>query len=211
MFEPMALTVIIALVAAFVLSLTFVPAMIAILITGTVKEKENFLIRGLKRALPAPPSCSGTQANGLHPRVGHVVHRRHRPVWTTWPGVYPNPRRKKHRHARHPYPEHRAWPIARHAAPDRKDGQFVSRGRLCVLEDRHGGDRGGSDAPERVGYLHHSQATGGMARPVAHKGRVDQAQSRKPSRSCPATISNLRNRSRCGSTSCSPARAATSP
>ena len=34
MFEPMALTVILALVAAFVLSLTFVPALIAIFIGG---------------------------------------------------------------------------------------------------------------------------------------------------------------------------------
>ncbi|MDF2117913.1 CusA/CzcA family heavy metal efflux RND transporter [Roseiarcaceae bacterium H3SJ34-1] len=48
MFEPMALTVIIALVAAFVLSLTFIPAAIAILITGRVQEKENWAIRGLK-------------------------------------------------------------------------------------------------------------------------------------------------------------------
>ena len=38
MFEPMALTVIIALAAAFVLSLTFVPAMIAIVITGRVSR-----------------------------------------------------------------------------------------------------------------------------------------------------------------------------
>jgi len=50
MFEPMALTVIIALVSAFVLSLTFVPAMIAIVITGKVTEKDNVLIRGLKGA-----------------------------------------------------------------------------------------------------------------------------------------------------------------
>ncbi|TXN83156.1 CusA/CzcA family heavy metal efflux RND transporter [Methylobacterium sp. WL8] len=50
MFEPMALTVIIALVSAFVLSLTFVPAMIAIVITGKVTEKDNVLIRGLKAA-----------------------------------------------------------------------------------------------------------------------------------------------------------------
>ena len=49
MFEPMALTVIIALVAAFVLSLTFVPAMVAIFVTGKVQEKENSLIRGAKR------------------------------------------------------------------------------------------------------------------------------------------------------------------
>ncbi len=48
MFEPMAMTVIIALVAAFVLSLTFVPAMIAIFVSGNVEEKENVLIRGMK-------------------------------------------------------------------------------------------------------------------------------------------------------------------
>jgi heavy metal efflux system protein len=50
MFEPMALTVIIALVAAFVLSLTFVPALIAIVITGKVMEKDNLIIRALKAA-----------------------------------------------------------------------------------------------------------------------------------------------------------------
>jgi cobalt-zinc-cadmium resistance protein CzcA len=47
-FAPMAFTVIIALASAFALSLTFVPAMIAIAVTGRVKEKENLLIRGLK-------------------------------------------------------------------------------------------------------------------------------------------------------------------
>jgi len=41
MFEPMALTVIIALACAFVLSLTFVPAMIALFVSGPVKEKES--------------------------------------------------------------------------------------------------------------------------------------------------------------------------
>ncbi|GJE45397.1 efflux RND transporter permease subunit [Methylobacterium soli] len=48
MFAPMALTVLIALASAFLLSLTFVPALIAILITGRVAEGENRLIRGLK-------------------------------------------------------------------------------------------------------------------------------------------------------------------
>ncbi len=48
MFHPMALTVIFALVGAFVLSLTFVPAMVAIFISGRVKEKENLLIRWSK-------------------------------------------------------------------------------------------------------------------------------------------------------------------
>ena len=41
MFTPMAMTVIFALVAAFVLSLTFVPAMVALCIRGRVTEQEN--------------------------------------------------------------------------------------------------------------------------------------------------------------------------
>ncbi len=49
MFEPMALTVILALVAAFVLSLTFVPAMIALFVTGRVSETENAVIAAAKR------------------------------------------------------------------------------------------------------------------------------------------------------------------
>ncbi len=47
-FAPMALTVIIALAAAFVLSLTFVPALIAIAVTGRVRETENAFVRALK-------------------------------------------------------------------------------------------------------------------------------------------------------------------
>lgn len=50
MFEPMAMTVIIALVAAFILSLTFVPAMIALFIRGKVQEKESRIILGAKSA-----------------------------------------------------------------------------------------------------------------------------------------------------------------
>jgi len=48
MFRPMALTVIFALGAAFVLSLTFIPAMVALLIRGRVEEKENVVIRAAK-------------------------------------------------------------------------------------------------------------------------------------------------------------------
>jgi cobalt-zinc-cadmium resistance protein CzcA len=47
-FQPMALTVLIALASAFVLSLTFVPAMIAIVITGRVRETENWIVRAMK-------------------------------------------------------------------------------------------------------------------------------------------------------------------
>jgi cobalt-zinc-cadmium resistance protein CzcA len=45
MFHPMAMTVIFALVAAFVLSLTFIPAMVAIGVRGRVYERENMLVR----------------------------------------------------------------------------------------------------------------------------------------------------------------------
>jgi len=48
MFRPMALTVVFALVGAFVLSLTFVPAMVALFVTGKGRERENILMRGAK-------------------------------------------------------------------------------------------------------------------------------------------------------------------
>ncbi len=49
MFEPMALTVILALGAAFLLSLTLVPALIAISLTGRVQERENRFVAAMKR------------------------------------------------------------------------------------------------------------------------------------------------------------------
>jgi cobalt-zinc-cadmium resistance protein CzcA len=48
MFTPMAITVMLALVGAFILSLTFVPAMVAILIRGRVAEKEVKAIQWVK-------------------------------------------------------------------------------------------------------------------------------------------------------------------
>lgn len=49
MFQPMALTVVIALAAAMLLSMTVVPAAVALLVTGKVSEKENWLMAGAKR------------------------------------------------------------------------------------------------------------------------------------------------------------------
>jgi cobalt-zinc-cadmium resistance protein CzcA len=48
MFQPMAITVIIALAAAFILSMTLIPALIGVFITGKVQEKEVWLVRVLK-------------------------------------------------------------------------------------------------------------------------------------------------------------------
>ncbi|RYG89062.1 MAG: CusA/CzcA family heavy metal efflux RND transporter [Alphaproteobacteria bacterium] len=52
-FHPMAITVVLALTAALILSLTFVPAAIAMFVTGKVDEKENRVMRGA-RARYAP-------------------------------------------------------------------------------------------------------------------------------------------------------------
>ena len=91
-FMPMAMTVIIALATAFVLSLTFVPAMVAIAVTGRVQEKENLLVRGLK-ALYQPAlaraircACAGDR------RCGPSVRRRIAVVPASWSGVHTDPR-----------------------------------------------------------------------------------------------------------------------
>ena len=73
MFEPMALTVVIALVFAFILSMTFVPAAIAIWLTGHVEEKESRIVAwlrrryepGLDRAMRRPRTTMGIAVGAL--------------------------------------------------------------------------------------------------------------------------------------------------
>ena len=50
MFYPMAFTVILALFAAMILSITFVPAVVAIFLKSAHSESDNVLIRGFKKA-----------------------------------------------------------------------------------------------------------------------------------------------------------------
>ncbi|HWZ38576.1 MAG TPA: CusA/CzcA family heavy metal efflux RND transporter [Bradyrhizobium sp.] len=49
MFTPMALTVLMALTGATILSITFVPAAVALLVTGSVSERENLFMRVARR------------------------------------------------------------------------------------------------------------------------------------------------------------------
>ncbi len=49
MFHPMAFTVVIALIAAMLLSLTFVPVAVAMFVTGKVAEQDNLLVASAKR------------------------------------------------------------------------------------------------------------------------------------------------------------------
>ncbi|MDX5014650.1 efflux RND transporter permease subunit, partial [Streptococcus suis] len=50
MFTPMAITVLMVLAAAALLSVTFLPAAIALLVTGPISEHENLLMRAARRA-----------------------------------------------------------------------------------------------------------------------------------------------------------------
>jgi cobalt-zinc-cadmium resistance protein CzcA len=73
MFEPMALTVIIALVFAFILSITFVPAAIAVALSQRVEEKDSRVVGWLRRryepgldaAMRRPSLTLGVAVGGL--------------------------------------------------------------------------------------------------------------------------------------------------
>jgi heavy metal efflux system protein len=49
MFHPMAFTVVLALISAMIISVTFIPAAIALFVTGRVQEKENFVMQWAKK------------------------------------------------------------------------------------------------------------------------------------------------------------------
>jgi len=66
MFVPMALTVIFALLGSLILSLTYVPAMMTLILRGKVSEKESFLIRWAKKLyIPAFAFVSRYRAQAL--------------------------------------------------------------------------------------------------------------------------------------------------
>jgi cobalt-zinc-cadmium resistance protein CzcA len=50
MFRPMAITVVLALAGATILSMTLIPALVAIMLGGKISEKENFVFRAAKHA-----------------------------------------------------------------------------------------------------------------------------------------------------------------
>ena len=101
---------------------------------------------------------------------------RHRPAGLRQarPGVHPVARRKEHRHARDPHPLGGAHPIAGDAARGGEDGQPISAGRLRVLQDRHCGPGGRSDAAECVRHLYHPEAARCMARSFGNQRGFDR-------------------------------------
>ena len=180
MFTPMAMTVIFALVAAFVLSLTFVPAMVALCIRGRVTEQENVLVRLAKWAYApvlrlalrlryvvvpwrwpplSAPCCS------LGP-WGRSSSRR----WTS----------RTLRHSRHADSQHGADAIAPDAVAGRKDAQRVSGGGLGVFQNGHGGNGFRPHAAERLRHLYHPQAPRPVAQSSRAEKRPDPAYGRSP-------------------------------
>ncbi|PTN55606.1 efflux RND transporter permease subunit [Stenotrophomonas panacihumi] len=71
MFHPMAITVVLALTGAMLLALTFVPAAIAMLLGGKVEEKENRLMRGMRRAYR--PALEWSLRHGRWIGLGAIV------------------------------------------------------------------------------------------------------------------------------------------
>jgi heavy metal efflux system protein len=71
MFHPMAFTVIMALAAAMLLSVTFVPAATAFVLSGRISEKENIIVSTAKRAYA--PTLAFCLKNRLPVVVGAVV------------------------------------------------------------------------------------------------------------------------------------------
>jgi cobalt-zinc-cadmium resistance protein CzcA len=104
MFHPMAMTVIFALIAAFILSLTFVPAMVAMCITGKVTEKDMFLVRWAKADLRAGGPLAVKLRYAVVVGCGGRVRRLARCCSHGWAGVRPHARREGHRDARDAHP-----------------------------------------------------------------------------------------------------------
>ena len=74
MFVPMALTVVFALLGSLILSLTYVPAMMTLILVGKVSEKESFLIRWTKKIYtPSLLFVNRWRAQALALAVGLVV------------------------------------------------------------------------------------------------------------------------------------------
>ena len=93
MFTPMALTVLMALAAAAVLSMTFIPAAVAILVTGRVSEHENLFMRGARR-IYVPLLAASIRNRGLVVGLAAFAgagerHRRYPHGWR----VHSEPRR----------------------------------------------------------------------------------------------------------------------
>ena len=180
MFEPMALTVILALVAAFVLSITFVPAAIAILVTGRVREGDNAAVGYLKKGYAPllaraikPPAAAIVGAAVLLVAALLVLFRLGQEFTPTLDekDVLLETRR---------IPSTSLNQSQAMQLDLERIAQRLAAGRFRLLQDRYRRPCGGSDAAERLRYLHYAQAAESVAKPEAHKGPAAASKSKRP-------------------------------
>ncbi len=203
MFTPMALTVLMALGAAAVLSMTFVPAAVALLVTGKVSEKENWFMRA--RAAGSTCRCSMPRSAiaGWSPSLAALLVVAQRLCGDSRMGGEFIPWLDEGDIAVHAMriPGTSLTQSVEMQIKLEADAAADSRGEGGVLQDRHAGGRDRSDAAERRRHLHHAEAARRMARPVDDQGAGRGRRSRRSSPTCRATITSSPSRSRCASTS----------
>ena len=141
MFYPMAFTVLAALFGAMILSVTFVPAAVALFVTGRVSEKESPVVRWAERAYRAGAGDGDAQPGGDRRRRRRADARDRRHGDAPRQRVPAEPRRGRPARARPAHSRHEPDDRDRDAAHARAQVQDVSGGGLRLLEDRHGGDR----------------------------------------------------------------------
>lgn len=72
MFHPMAFTVVVALLGAMIFSVTFVPAAIALFLSGKVKEEERWIVRKAKQ-IYTPMLAAAMRNHGLTVTIAVVI------------------------------------------------------------------------------------------------------------------------------------------
>ena len=163
MFHPMAFTVVLALLGAMILSVTFVPAAIAMFVTGKVKEEEGVVMR--------------TARQGYQPVLRWVLeHRRFAfagafilvllsGVLATRMGSEFIPSLSEGSGlAGVAGAGHQPDPVGRHAAASGKSHHRAGpRGGTDICPYRHRRDRLRPDATEHLRCLHHAQAAESVA------------------------------------------------
>jgi cobalt-zinc-cadmium resistance protein CzcA len=148
-FAPMAITLMVALASAFVLSLTFVPAMIAIVIKGKVSETEVKPIRWFKEKYA--PCCH--KQSPIHCRSSPVASAcswRRSSLRPARRGVHAAARREGHHRYQLPRALGLDRPVDADAAPDRKCAEVAAGGGAGLLQERQRRSRYRPDAAQRL-------------------------------------------------------------
>ena len=146
------------------LSLTFVPAAVALFVTGRVREKDSPVMAGA-RFLYRPALNVALRARFVIVAGGYRAcrvggFRGHAPGF----GVPAQSRRRRHHAARAAHSGHESHAGDPDAGGARSADQAVPGSGSGRRQDRHGRHRQRSDAAERGGHVHHHEGPFAVAR-----------------------------------------------